>query len=489
MADFELLAPGGHQELVDEVLDRLDTKADYDGYYAQLTAGAADSLTGRGDGVSASYLYRTTGGDADVADGTATVKSIHGRTVRWNQLCKVNARTVTSKGVTYTADASGKISLVGTATDSETFQLNTNEAQKPVITAGHKYAILGGSVDVGAFVNVLSVAAPAVFTANVSGAQIIICSVQSTFSQSTAYEFYPQLFDLTLMFGAGNEPSTVAEFEALYPLPYYEYNAGSLLSVQMEGIESADADGNVLTSRTIPATTYFPNGMRSAGTVHDELTADAAVTRVGAVDLGTLTWSWYSDLSVFLSNKLTDRLLGASAAGVCATYGDAFVMSSSTEISGAPDKTLIFSLSNINIFVKDSTYGTDAAAFKAAMSGVMLHYALATPTTQAIDPPLNLTYKAAAGGTERITHTDPTAAPTLVVTYGSTADGIRDRALSAIAPVENGRASANYGVGTYLVHGGQLCRVTTAIATGEAITIGTNVTATTVMAELLTLTQ
>lgn len=39
MADFELLAPGGHQKLVDEVVDRLDLKADIDGTYPTLTAG------------------------------------------------------------------------------------------------------------------------------------------------------------------------------------------------------------------------------------------------------------------------------------------------------------------------------------------------------------------------------------------------------------------------------------------------------------------
>ena len=46
------------------------------------------------------------------------------------------------------------------------------------------------------------------------------------------------LFDLTLMFGAGNEPSTVAEFEAMFPLPYYGYNEGELISVAAEGIET-----------------------------------------------------------------------------------------------------------------------------------------------------------------------------------------------------------------------------------------------------------
>ena len=34
------------------------------------------------------------------------------------------------------------------------------------------------------------------------------------------------VFDLTQMFGAGSEPSTVAEFEELFPHDYYPYNAG-----------------------------------------------------------------------------------------------------------------------------------------------------------------------------------------------------------------------------------------------------------------------
>ena len=44
-------------------------------------------------------------------------------------------------------------------------------------------------------------------------------------------------FDLTLMFGAGNEPATVEEFEALFPLPYYAYNAGTLISNKAKAIE------------------------------------------------------------------------------------------------------------------------------------------------------------------------------------------------------------------------------------------------------------
>jgi len=36
-------------------------------------------------------------------------------------------------------------------------------------------------------------------------------------------------FDLTLMFGAGNEPATVEEFEKMFPLDYYDYNEGEII--------------------------------------------------------------------------------------------------------------------------------------------------------------------------------------------------------------------------------------------------------------------
>ena len=58
---------------------------------------------------------------------------------------------------------------------------------------------------------------------------------------------------------------------------------------------------------------------------------------------------------------------------------------------------------------------------------------------------------------------------------------------ACFAPTEGDTAANNYAVGSYLVHDGTLYKVTSAIATGEPIVHGTNVTATTVMAELLAL--
>lgn len=54
-----------------------------------------------------------------------------------------------------------------------------------------------------------------------------------------------------------------------------------------------------------------------------------------------------------------------------------------------------------------------------------------------------------------------------------------------LAPVEQATATTNHAVDTYLVLDGTFCKVTRAIAIGEAVAIGTNVAATTIAAEIL----
>lgn len=45
-----------------------------------------------------------------------------------------------------------------------------------------------------------------------------------------------QVFDLTKMFSSGNEPSTVEEFEAMFPEESYSYNVGELLSASVSEV-------------------------------------------------------------------------------------------------------------------------------------------------------------------------------------------------------------------------------------------------------------
>lgn len=65
---------------------------------------------------------------------------------------------------------------------------------------------------------------------NITSLNYIICREQ--YNNDFTVKFRKiQLFDLTQMLGSGNEPSTVEEFEAMFPADYYSYNEGELLSM------------------------------------------------------------------------------------------------------------------------------------------------------------------------------------------------------------------------------------------------------------------
>lgn len=57
-----------------------------------------------------------------------------------------------------------------------------------------------------------------------------------------------QLYNLTQMFGSGNEPSTPEEFETMFPADYYPYNAGKLMSASVN--EVVEQGKNLLDSET-----------------------------------------------------------------------------------------------------------------------------------------------------------------------------------------------------------------------------------------------
>ena len=154
----------------------------------------------------------------------------------------------------------------------------------------------------------------------------------------------------------------------------------------------------------LPILTYFSDGMKSAGSVRDELTKDKAVKRIGVVDLGTLDWTYDTNISVFYTMGIKNLVAIPAVKTtpyICNKYV-AYPSSSRTTLSNsAPDKTFMITSNGEqkDIAIKDSAY-TDVTTFKAAMNGVMLYYELAEPIETTITPPLDLTYKVADFGTE-----------------------------------------------------------------------------------------
>lgn len=232
--------------------------------------------------------------------------------------------------------------------------------------------------------------------------------VQLFSSGNTEYQIKKDSFnliDLTQMFGStiadyvysleqSQAGAGVAWFKKLFPKDYYAYNAGELLSV--EGLSAhvmRDADNSVignypldssLTLRGIPKLDAS-NNLYYDG---DEYTSDGKVKRkYGIVDLGTLTWTYRSDYNVFTASVNTYTSFptpGFNNMGVCSKYLVHETVAMGV-IANYDDTIFIcpyyYSSYTKWLLVRDTSY-TDATAFKSAMSGVMLVYELATPTTE-----------------------------------------------------------------------------------------------------------
>lgn len=149
---------------------------------------------------------------------------------------------------------------------------------------------------------------------------------------------------------------------------------------------------------------YFPNGMRSAGDVRDEIRYNAteerweAVQRVGTVDLGELAWvgssldnyahSFRAPLTGALDNKVTAIYPLVSALYYQASWVPDYL----------PYTTNVY---NGSIGVNNPDY-SDAGLFKKAMQGVVANYALVTPIITPIAEEINLDYDCSDYGTEEL---------------------------------------------------------------------------------------
>lgn len=135
-------------------------------------------------------------------------------------------KTAAYDGITYTGNINGFVSVSGTATTITVYDLKTKFSD---IFPDHIYLITGcpkngslqtynlryssdGFGDIGN-----GVITPG---KNINNFRIAI-------TQGTAVEnliFTPQLFDLTAMYGAGNEPKTLADFRKDFSESYYPYS-------------------------------------------------------------------------------------------------------------------------------------------------------------------------------------------------------------------------------------------------------------------------
>lgn len=338
--------------------------------------------------------------------------TVKGKTIVWNQLLDKSkfSETTTTRGVTFTNNGDGSITVNGTA--DTTANAGFNVEKNISVIQGHKYyATMSKPIEHNNFwLGLYTASGDQPFqgaTILERNGRILDCTVSSDEVSCTITLYKnksvsnavvkPQLFDLTQMFGAGNEPATTEEFRAMFPDDYYTYNAGELKTIVPTSVEAKNQSGETR-SANIPSSKYFPDGMRSAGSAYDEINflSQKAIKRIGAVDMGTLDWKYegaasYERLVASLDGIKTTSSSSKKGNLVCPKYTTASV---DDVYSHTADKIIAVHYTREQVWVYDTAY-TNASAFKAAMSGVMLYYELATPVETAITPPIQAltTYK------------------------------------------------------------------------------------------------
>ena len=136
---------------------------------------------------------------------------------------------------------------------------------------------------------------------------------------------------------------------------------------------------------SLPISTYFPSGMKSAGSVYDELTESKAITRIGSVDLGSLNWVYLTSGSI-LAPYFYASFNGIKSQGNPATKKANIICSKYQNVirdqTYFVDKTICADGSPTvltQIQIKDSSY-TDATAFKNSLQGEYLYYEMVAET-------------------------------------------------------------------------------------------------------------
>ena len=343
-----------------------------------------DALYDIGQGVT--HRFET---DTDTADSKTvptgaklmSVKNMGGRSIVFNQFAK-NKPFDSRNGITTSTDGNYSV-LDGTATNAITAKgwwgLKLDEFSP---TNGHKYLfcskIISGTVNpangctIGTAIQKQIVGKSFIFEMSdkhwdSNWLSAIYSDKDTVFNK---LKISVMLIDLTLMFGSGNEPSTVEEFEKMFPADYYPYAVGEIVSAGTEEAVVGD------TAHPIPeAIRNLPGYGWSAGTARNYVDYENKkyVQCVNSVDLGTKNWWMYKDgdyTPFFYLNAVSD-IRGGTSNFLCPKY-------QYVKIGVTDSASGLYVLENTTVRVRDTAY-TDAVTFKQAMQGVILYYELANP--------------------------------------------------------------------------------------------------------------
>lgn len=149
--------------------------------------------------------------------------------------------TFVNNGITYTNNGNGTFTLNGTTTSESRWSIYPSDSKANIIKANHKYLMLGFPIalngnNYGYFQYYPFNTSIKYYLLNNANGYLfftpmddgyrwnIFLSFKTTGFTVNNITIKPQLFDLTEMYGEGNEPTTIEQFRADFPNALYDYN-------------------------------------------------------------------------------------------------------------------------------------------------------------------------------------------------------------------------------------------------------------------------
>lgn len=206
----------------------------------------ANDLTGVIEATPEMFTYRPSAGDKSVRDESAVIRRIKGNTSVWGQYVTTFEEIAEQRVSQFNYLGNGVFEVLNDRR-GDNLTLNVGKASDRAIP-GHKYLFY---IDAEGIYKYLFYAGFSSYSRMEGNWKIDTCVSSSSFI------FYPLestntivpkgtrvtiremlLFDLTDLFGAGNEPTTYEEFRKYYPDEYYPYCDPEVRSMRATGIET-----------------------------------------------------------------------------------------------------------------------------------------------------------------------------------------------------------------------------------------------------------
>lgn len=237
----------------------------FEASHPKMTVGYAKNLIMPDTPTEQEFNFRQSGGGV-IEDGVAVIDKVKGNSVVWNQRIKPNGINETTFTNGIKAYTEGDHIVVEVASGGAT-------ANRDVTIANYQYEPIGISGHVRAYGGAMTptdnmqfvtgyVATPLNSVIGASTNAIYYMVRVLSGCPAGKYIFRPQVIDLTQMFGAGNEPSTYAEFLRRKPkvADEYAYSEGTIVNNKVEMV--ATTGRNLFDSSTAidGKTIYDDNG-------------------------------------------------------------------------------------------------------------------------------------------------------------------------------------------------------------------------------------